>query len=79
MKNAAGPAAQEKTGHWVEVELVDQAGKGMAGEPYQIELPDGSATEGNLDSQGRARIDSIDPGNCKISFPNIDKKSWRKK
>jgi hypothetical protein len=58
--------------------LHDQDGKPVAGEAYQIELPDGSTREGTLDSQGLARVDGIDPGNCKISFPNIDKKSWRK-
>jgi hypothetical protein len=51
----------------------------VQGEQYQIELPDGSTTEGYLDAKGQARVDGIDPGNCKISFPNIDKKSWRKK
>jgi len=59
--------------------LLDKAGKPIPGEPYEIELPDGSTKEGNLDSQGQARVDGIDPGNCKITFPNIDKKSWRKK
>jgi type VI secretion system secreted protein VgrG len=59
--------------------LLDQTGKPVPGEAYQIELPDGSTVEGNLDSKGLARVDGIDPGNCKISFPNIDKKSWRKK
>jgi hypothetical protein len=48
----------------VEIELLDQAGK---------------PTEGYLDGKGQARVDGIDPGNCKITFPNIDKKSWRKK
>lgn len=65
--------------HWVEIELLDQAGKPVPGEQYQIELPDGSTVEGNLDAKGQARVEGIDPGNCKISFPNIDKKSWRKK
>jgi len=59
--------------------LLDQAGKPVPGEAYRIELPDGSIKEGNLDSQGQARVDGIDPGNCKITFPNIDKKSWHKK
>jgi type VI secretion system secreted protein VgrG len=63
----------------VEIELRDQAGKPVPGEQYQIELPDGSTTEGYLDAKGQARAEGIDPGNCKISFPNIDKKSWRKK
>jgi type VI secretion system secreted protein VgrG len=75
---SATPSASQ-TGHWVEIELLDEAGKPVPGEHYQIELPDGSTTEGTLDSQGQARVDGIDPGNCKISFPNIDKKSWRKK
>jgi uncharacterized Zn-binding protein involved in type VI secretion len=77
LSSAAGSAAQ--TGHWVEIELLDQAGKPVPGEQYQIELPDGSTTEGCLDGKGQARVDGIDPGNCKISFLNIDKKSWRKK
>ena len=77
MSNAAGSAAQ--TGHWVEIELLDHAGKPVPSEPYEIELPDGSTTEGYLDGKGQARVDGIEPGNCKISFPNIDKKSWRKK
>ena len=63
----------------MEIELLDQAGKPVPGEQYQIELPDSSTAEGYLDAKGQARVDGIDPGNCKISFPNIDKKSWRKK
>jgi hypothetical protein len=59
--------------------LLDQTGQPVAGEAYQIELPDGSTAEGKLDSQGQARVEGIDPGNCKITFPNIDKKAWRKK
>jgi uncharacterized Zn-binding protein involved in type VI secretion len=78
LSGAAGSAAS-RTGHWVEIELLDKAGKPVPGEPYQIELPDGSTTEGNLDSQGQARVDGIDAGNCKITFPNIDKKSWHRK
>jgi len=59
--------------------LLDQAGKPVSGEPYQIELPDGSTVDGTLDSHGQARVDGIDPGTCKIMFPKLDKKSWRKK
>ncbi len=79
LSNASGAPPKSPTGHWVEIELLDQAGKPVAGEAYRIELPDGSIKEGNLDSQGQARVDGIDPGNCKITFPNIDKKSWHKK
>ncbi len=32
---------------------------------------------GYLDSNGRARIDGIDPGVCEVSFPDIDANEWR--
>jgi hypothetical protein len=31
-----------------------------------------------LDSEGRARVDGIDPGTCKVSFPDRDAKDWKK-
>jgi uncharacterized Zn-binding protein involved in type VI secretion len=64
---------------WVEIELLDQDGKPVPNEPYRIELPDGSATEGSTDDRGRARVDGIDPGNCKISFTSLDQRSWKRK
>lgn len=51
----------------------------MAGEAYQVTLPDGSTQEGNVGDDGVARIEGIDPGSCKISFPKIDKDYWKKK
>lgn len=64
---------------WVEIELLDEHGKPVPSEPYRIELPDGSVTEGSTDDRGRARVDGIDPGNCKISFPLLDQRSWKRK
>ncbi len=64
---------------WVEIALADEQGKPVPGEPYRITTPDGTEVEGKLDSDGLARVEGIDPGNCKITFPNMDKKSWRKK
>jgi uncharacterized Zn-binding protein involved in type VI secretion len=63
---------------WVEIELLDESRKPVPNEPYRIELPDGSVTEGSTDDRGRARVDGIDPGNCKISFPSLDKRSWKR-
>jgi uncharacterized Zn-binding protein involved in type VI secretion len=65
--------------HWVSIKLVDQDNKPMPEEMYHIELPDGSAVDGTLDAKGQARVEGIDPGNCKITFPNIDKNLWKKK
>jgi type VI secretion system secreted protein VgrG len=62
---------------WIEIELVDEADKPVAGEPYLIKLPDGeTVASGTLDEKGFARVDAIDPGSCQITFPNLDKDAW---
>jgi len=63
---------------WIEIELLDEFGKPVPDESYRIELPDSTVTEGSTDDRGRARVDGIDPGNCKISFPNLDRRSWKR-
>ena len=68
---------QEKS--WIEIELVDEDGKPVAGEAYRITLPDGeTVAEGTLDAKGCARVDGIDPGTCRITFPGRDKAAWKK-
>jgi hypothetical protein len=69
--------AEEKTA-WIEIELVDEEDEPVPGEKYEIELPDGSVAKGTLDSDGFVRIEGIDPGNCKVSFPKLDKDAWEK-
>lgn len=61
---------------WIEVELVGEDDKPIPGEKYEIELPDGSVASGTLDADGFARVDGIDPGNCKVTFPDLDKDAW---
>jgi hypothetical protein len=70
--------SEKKKLSWIEIELKDEAGNPVPGEKYRIELPDGTPKEGMLDSQGWARVDNIDPGNCKVSFPDRDAKDWKK-
>lgn len=75
--NAPPPPKQtSKQTAWIEIELVDDAGKPVPNERYRIEKPDGAFEEGTLDKQGRARLDNLDPGQCQISFPDIDAKEW---
>lgn len=64
---------------WIEIELLDPSGAPIAGEPYLIELTDGSVARGILDSYGKARVDGIDPGSCKVSFPRRHDKAWKRK
>lgn len=63
----------KKKKSWIEIELKDDDGNPVAGEAYRVEVPDGSLAEGSLDEKGFARVEGIDPGTCKVSFPNRDK------
>jgi len=87
-KNKAGQDQAKKTKphkpdknkkSWIEIEMVDEDKRPVPGEKYRITLPDGeTVAEGTLDDKGFARVDGIDPGNCKITFPELDKEAWEK-
>jgi hypothetical protein len=69
----------EKKKSWIEIEMVDEDKKPVPGESYRITLPDGeTVAEGTLDDKGFARVEGIDPGTCKITFPELDKDAWEK-
>jgi len=68
---------KEKKVSWIEIKLVDEEGEPVPGELYRITLPDGSVVEGTLDAQGFARVDGLDPGSCKVTFPRLDERSWK--
>jgi type VI secretion system secreted protein VgrG len=66
---------KDKT-HWVEIVLVDDAGQPVAGEVYEITLPDGSVASGTTNEKGMARVENVDAGSVDISFPELDKDAW---
>lgn len=75
---AAPDDSDRKTLHWVEIELKTDQGDPVAGEPYQITLPDGRVASGTLDDKGLARIDGLpDAGECQVTFPKRDKTAWQ--
>ena len=76
-EEAAKAAKPPEPEHWIEIELLDDAGKPIANERYFVELPDGSQKSGRTDGQGRARVDGVDPGTAKVSFPDLDKKLYQ--
>ncbi|MBN2271775.1 MAG: type VI secretion system tip protein VgrG [Sedimentisphaerales bacterium] len=69
---------KKKKTSWIEIELVDEKDKPIPGERYKITLPDKSVADGTLDEKGFARLDGIEPGTCKICFPELDKEAWEK-
>lgn len=74
--NPKAPANKDKK-HWIEIELFDEDGNPVPGEPYRITLPDGTnVASGTLDDKDWARVDHIDPGTCRVTFPNRDKQVW---
>jgi hypothetical protein len=72
------PAQRERTRTaWIEIRLVDEDDKPVPSVAYEIKLPDGSMRRGTLDEEGSAYIGNIDPGECQVSFPDLDARDWR--
>jgi len=73
-----GNEPDEEEKNWIEIELLDEEDNPVPGEKYKITLPDGKVKTGTLDQNGFARVDGIDPGTCKVTFPDLDKDAWEK-
>lgn len=71
-------AAEDETEQtWIEIELVDKAGRPVVGEPYRVTLANGQITTGTLDEKGFARLEPVEPGLCKITFPQLEEQAWK--
>jgi type VI secretion system secreted protein VgrG len=84
-KPAAAPPADAASGSnttttsWIEIVLVDEQNNPIPGESYAITLPDNSVASGSLDEKGFARVEGFDPGQCQVTFPNLDQDAWTEK
>lgn len=61
---------------WIEVQLIGEDDKPIPYQKYAIALPGGATRTGLLDENGRARIEGIPAGTCKVSFPDLDQDAW---
>jgi len=68
---------EEQQQHWIEIQLVDDDGHGVSGIDYLIVTPDNQKHSGVTGAGGTVRLDNIPPGQCKISFPQLDKDARR--
>jgi hypothetical protein len=74
-KKVEQPKTQKKT--WVEFVLVDMEGKPVPGVRYRVHLPaEETPHEGVLNNLGQAGFYEIEPGTCRITFPDLDKDAW---
>ncbi len=55
---------------WIEVELLDSNGQPVPNQDYILRLPDGTEKRGQLDGEGKARVEDVPPGKFRIVFPN---------
>jgi len=62
---------------WVAIHMKDDQGRPASGERYQIHLPDGTTQHGLLDEHGKARVEGIDSGTARVSFPDTDDDNWQ--
>ncbi|ATB37780.1 type IV secretion protein Rhs [Cystobacter fuscus] len=56
----------------MEFQLKGPDGKALANVAYEVELPDGTLKKGRLDGSGRAKLEDVPPGQCRISFPDLE-------
>lgn len=71
------PPLKKKDQTFIAIRMRGEDGQPVPAVRYRITLPDGSAQEGLLDDQGSARIDGIQPGQCEVTFPELDGSAWR--
>ena len=63
----------KKKKHFIAIEMRDEEGNPVPGEPYEIILPDGTTVaKGSTDDKGKAMVRGIDPGQCRVRWPRLD-------
>jgi hypothetical protein len=73
---APRPAAPEER-TWIEIVMLGEDDAPIPFLPYRVRLPNAAYVHGRLDDNGYARIDGISPpGDCRVSFPDLDLDAW---
>ncbi len=72
--------SEEKDTAWIEIELTGEDEGPIVGERYRITLSDGETVdEGTLNDEGLARLEGIEAGTCRITFPDLDQDAWEQR
>ena len=76
-----GRAPEDSDEHepsWIEIELVDELGRPVPNEEYEITTTEGDVRTGRLNAKGQARVALAQPETCQISFPKLDAAVWER-
>ena len=69
---------RDKKKTWVEFELLDKNKRPVKGLRVEVTLPDGTVEKATLSEKGAFRKDGIDPGTCRVRFPELCGREWGK-
>lgn len=61
---------------WIGIELKDRKKRPVPGAAWEVLLPNGRTITGALDRNGKTRIEGIDPGQCRVTFPALDRREF---
>src|SRR5207245_357133 len=73
----AAPRSAQEALSWIALEVVDDQGKPIPNLRYEMITPDGRRLTGTVGADGKARIEAIKKGTCKIEFPELPDDSWK--
>ena len=62
---------------FLEISMVDQDNKPYGGLRYRVTASDRTVKKGFLDDAGRARIENLPAGGCRVSFPDLAADDWQ--
>jgi hypothetical protein len=65
----------EKDG-WIGISLVDTKQHPVPNADFVVTSPGHEPVHGTLDAYGRARVEGVEPGTCKVEFPKIHRKDF---
>jgi hypothetical protein len=63
---------------WLDIELVDEAGKPVPMIRYKVTGPDGAEQTGLTGPDGKARVEGLTPGECTVTFPDLHSGEWER-
>ena len=74
-----GSSGDQSKTTWIEIQMNDKGGFGIANTKFKLETPDGKIIHGVTDGNGLGRVEGIKPGNHKITFPDLPQDGITKK